>query len=151
MANVTEEELSKLQHEIIQEGKNGCSFKKNYSESDSEVDSEDDLIMKFVKPKKKGGNDFETTAYAFALNNKMSKLKCELARTEERLRYLQLDYNNVTIKIEEQKLIIINLKSKYSINILENKKKINKFTLILFASLTLNGVFFISSVISKLT
>ena len=152
--DVTSEELSKLQRDIIQENKNGGSLKKNYSDSESDVDSDDELVMKFVKPKKKGGNDFETTAYAFALNNKMSKIRSELARTEERMRYLQLDYNNERVKndenkskLDEYKSNIINLKSRYSINILENKKKMNKFAFILIVSLTVNGLFIISKLI----
>ena len=146
---VTMEELSKLQRDIIQEGIN-----KKILTSDSEVDSDDELVMKFVKPKKKGGNDFETTAYAFALNNKMSKIRSELARTEERIRYLQLDYNNIQIKNDEYKSANINLKSKNLIITLENKKIIqtNSQTVwVLLLSLTLNGIFFMNFMIDKYT
>jgi hypothetical protein len=109
------------------------NFKKNCSESDSDVDSDDELVMKFVKPKNKT-NQFETTAYAFALNNKMSKLKADSARLDERMRYLQLDYSNSLVKIDEQKASIFQLRSRNNILVKESEKlkTINKITKYLF-------------------
>jgi len=142
MEQVTAEELLKLQNDIAKEGI------KNYTSEESEIeDSDDELIMKFVKPKIKN-SQFETTAYAFALNTKMSRLRSELARTEERLRYLQLDYSNANIKIEEYKLIINNLKSRYSVITQENKKVVSSFNFtkyMLFTSVFLNGLLFVST------
>ena len=121
MNDVTEEELAKLK---LDEN----NFKRICSESDEEVDSDDELVMKFVKPKNKT-NQFETTAYAFALNNKMSKLKSDSARLDERMRYLQLDYSNSLVKIDEQKACIIHLRSRNSILVKESEKFRNKFTI----------------------
>ena len=122
MNDVTEEELAKLK---LDEN----NFKRNCSESHSEVDSDDELVMKFVKPKNKT-NQFETTAYAFALNNKMSKLKSDSARLDERMRYLQLDYSNSLVKIDEQKVSITQLRSRNSILVKESEKFRNKFTVV---------------------
>ena len=146
MEQVTAEELSKLQKDIIHDGIN----KKNYTSEESELDqdSDDELIMKFVKPKVRN-NQFETTAYAFALNNKMSKLRSELARSEERMRYLQLDYNNVNVKLDEYKVAINNFKTRYSLSLQENKKIVNNFNVtkyLLFTSLLVNGLFFITTI-----
>jgi len=99
--NITQNEVNKLRREIIDEGIN----KKNYSsaeEEDSDVDSDDEILMKFIPKKKNGRSEFESVGYAFALNNKMSKMRSELARNEERFRYLQLDHNNITIKLEDR-------------------------------------------------
>ena len=99
------DELNKLRQEILKEGIN----KKSYSSGEESLsDSDDELLMKFI-PKKKKNTEFESVAYAFTLTNKLSKLRSELARTEERMRYLQLDYNNKEIKIDEQKNLIIHL------------------------------------------
>ena len=99
------DELNKLRQEILKEGIN----KKSYSSGEeSGSDSDDEMLMKFM-PKKKKNNEFESVAYAFTLTNKLSKLRSELARTEERMRYLQLDYNNKEIKIDEQKNLIVHL------------------------------------------
>jgi len=95
METVTETEVSKLQKEIIDEGIN----KKSYTDSESDDDSDEEVI-KLFKKKEKGGN-FDTIGYSFTISNKLSKTRSELARTEERLRYLQLDYNNNQIKLKE--------------------------------------------------
>ena len=102
LPSVTDKHLHKLRKEIIDEG----IHKRTYSsadESDDESGSDNEMLMKFIpkKNKKNGKPDFDTIAYAFSLNNKVSSLRSELARTEERMRYLQLDYNNKEIKIEE--------------------------------------------------
>jgi hypothetical protein len=142
MENLTESELSKLHRDIIDEGIN----KKNYS--DSEENSDDELVMKFVQPRGKNSNHFETTGYAFALNNKMSKFRSEMARLEERMRYLQLDYNNCQVKLDEQKLVLVSMKTKYAFSVSENKnlaKKNSRYLFILFGSLSLNCLFFLTA------
>ena len=103
ITETTNEELNKLRKEILNEGIN----KKSYSsEEESEDDSDNEMLMKFVPKKTKKSNEFESIGYAFTLNNKISKLRSELARNEERMRYLQLDYNNKEIKIDEQQIVI---------------------------------------------
>ena len=93
METVTETEVSKLQKEIIDEGIN----KKSYTDSESDNDSDQQIIKLF----KKKSDKFDTIGYSFTISNKLSKTRSELARTEERLRYLQLDYNNNQIKLKE--------------------------------------------------
>jgi len=91
-------ERKDLEREIKEHGIN----KRNYSsaeESDSDKDSDEELLMKFI-PKKKNRDDFNIVGYSFQLSIRISKLRSELARSEERLRYLQLDYNNKNIEIE---------------------------------------------------
>ena len=125
----TAKELKKLRKEIIDEGINKRAY--SSEESDADDDSDNEMLMKFVtkKTKKNGKPDFDTVAYAFSLNNKVSSLRSELARTEERLRYLQLDYNNKEIKIEELntknlelRTVIVNLRkeSKNHLTIIHN-------------------------------
>lgn len=144
MENLTESELSKLHRNITDEGIN----KKNYSDSEEELNSDDELVMKFVQPRGKNSNQFETTGYAFALNNKMSKLRSEMARLEERMRYLQLDYNNCQVKLDEHKFLLSNIKTKYALSVSENKnlsKKNYVYSFVLFGSLVINGLFFLTS------
>jgi chromosome segregation ATPase len=93
METVTETEVSKLQKEIIDEGIN----KKSYTDSESDDDSDEEVIKLF----KKKSDKFDTVGYSFTISNKLSKTRSELARAEERLRYLQLDYNNNQIKLKE--------------------------------------------------
>uniref|UniRef100_A0A6C0AYV4 Uncharacterized protein n=1 Tax=viral metagenome TaxID=1070528 RepID=A0A6C0AYV4_9ZZZZ len=105
---------------------------KNYSDSESENDD----IMKFIKPRQKG-LDFETKAYLF---NKNAKLRTELARLEERMRYLQLDYSNSQVKLEEQKLLLTNLKSREVINYKVMKDlKNTSYIVLCFLSVSLVG------------
>ena len=108
--NVTESELKKLRQEIIEEGINKRAY--SSAEESEGSNSDNELLMKFVpkKAKKNGKIDFDSIAYAFSLNIKLSKTRSELARIEERMRYLQLDLNNKEIKIEKQKEIIFNYK-----------------------------------------
>ena len=110
IAETTSGELNKLRKEIITEGINKKSYESAEEESENE-DSDNELLMKFIpkKNKKNGKVDFDSIAYAFTLVNKISKMRSELARNEERMRYLQLDYNNKEIKIEEQNILICNL------------------------------------------
>ena len=84
------------------------------------------MLMKFIpkKNKKNGKVDFDSVAYAFTLVNKISKMRSELARNEERMRYLQLDYNNKEIKIDEQKNLIIHLELSIKDHV-DNAKKYN--------------------------
>jgi predicted RNase H-like nuclease (RuvC/YqgF family) len=84
---------------ICEEGIN----KTNYSDNESSDDSDTDLLMKFVPKRNDKIQKFDTTVYSFKLNIKISKLRSELARCEERLRYLQLDHNNKNIENEEYK------------------------------------------------
>jgi len=143
MENLTESELSKLHRDITDEGIN----KKNYSDSEEDINSDDELVMKFIQPRK-SINQFETTGYAFALNNKMSKLRSEMARLEERMRYLQLDYNNCQVKLDEQRMVLVSMKTKYAFSVSENKnlaKKNSRYLFILFGSLSLNCLFFLTA------
>jgi hypothetical protein len=121
LKDCTDSELKKLRQDIIDEGIN----KRTYSSAEESEDSNSDneLLMKFVpkKSKKNGKVDFDSVAYAFSLNIKLSKTRSELARIEERLRYLQLDYNNKEFKLEQQKQIIIQFKQ--DINISNGKYK----------------------------
>ena len=128
--SISDEQLKKLREEIISDGINKRSYS---SAEESEIDSDDELVMKFVKPKNKT-NQFETTAYAFALNNKMSKLKADSARLDERMRYLQLDYSNSLVKLDEQKVSITQLRLRNNILVKESEKlkTINKITKYLF-------------------
>ena len=125
IAETTADELNKLRKEIITEGINKRSYESAEEESENE-DSDNELLMKFIpkKNKKNGKVDFDSIAYAFTLVNKISNMRSELARNEERMRYLQLDYNNKEIKIEEQNLIICNLQISIKLHA-ENDKKNN--------------------------
>jgi len=98
--SVNDEQLKKLREEIISDGINKRSYS---SAEESEIDSDDELVMKFVKPKNKTKNsEFDSISYSFVLSNKLSKMRSELARSEERLHYLKLENNNHCIKNEEQ-------------------------------------------------
>ena len=102
--SVTNEELKKLREEIISDGINKRSYS---SAEDSEIDSDDELVMKFVKPKNKNKNsEFDSVSYSFVLSNKLSKIRSELARSEERLHYLKLDHNTVSVTNQEQTKLI---------------------------------------------
>ena len=116
-ARIEEDELSKLRKTIIEEGIN----KINYTSDESEINSssDDEVMVKFL-PKQKSKQKLDVTLYAFQLNNKMSKLRSELARNEERLRYLQLDYNNKEIKIEDLQLELIKNKE----DLIKNKEEL---------------------------
>ena len=48
--SVSDEQLKKLREEIISDGINKRSYS---SAEESEIDSDDELVMKFVKPKNK--------------------------------------------------------------------------------------------------
>jgi hypothetical protein len=101
---VNEEHLKKLREEIISDGINKRSYS---SVENSEIDSDDELVMKFVKPKNKNkSNEFDSVSYSFVLSNKLSKIRSELARSEERLHYLKLDHNNLTLISQEQTKLI---------------------------------------------
>ena len=127
METVTETEVSKLQKEIIDEGIN----KKNYSDSDSESDSDEEVIKLF----KKKNDKFDTIGYSFTISNKLSKTRSELARTEERLRYLQLDYNNNQIKLKEitDKAKVLQQAVKQNTLVIVNQKK--EITFFMYLSL----------------
>ena len=127
METVTETEVSKLQKEIIDEGIN----KKNYSDSDSESDSDEEVIKLF----KKKSDKFDTVGYSFTISNKLSKTRSELARTEERLRYLQLDYNNNQIKLKEitDKAKVLQQAVKQNTLVIVNQKK--EITFFMYLSL----------------
>lgn len=149
VTTTTDAELSKLHREINDEG--GIN-KKNYSDSEEDINSDDELVMKFVKPRGKSSNQFETTGYAFALNNKMSKLRSEMARLEERMRYIQFDYNNCQVKLDEQKILLSNMKVKYTLSVCENKNLLKKnlnYFFILFGSLSLNCIFFLTTILNN--
>ena len=127
METVTETEVSKLQKEIIDEGIN----KKNYSDSDSESDSDEEVIKLF----KKKNDKFDTIGYSFTISNKLSKTRSELARTEESLRYLQLDYNNNQIKLKEitDKAKVLQQAVKQNTLVIVNQKK--EITFFMYLSL----------------
>jgi len=127
METVTETEVSKLQKEIIDEGIN----KKNYSDSESEPDSDEEIIKLF----KKKSDKFDTIGYSFTISNKLSKTRSELARTEERLRYLQLDYNNNQIKLKEitDKAKVLQQTVKQNTLVIVNQKK--EITFFMYLSL----------------
>jgi hypothetical protein len=147
MQQTTEEELSKLRNTIVEEGIN----KKNYSDEESDIDSDDELVMKFVNHKNKK-SDFETTAYAFALNNKMSKTRSELARCEERMRYLQLDYNNLSVKMDEQKALNSSLRTKNAHLFVQNRDLSTKYMIskfIIASSLVLHGLIILNGCCSS--
>ena len=126
ITEVTNSELNKLRKEILTEGINKKSYESADEESENEEDSDNEMLMKFIpkKNKKNGKVDFDSVAYAFTLVNKISKMRSELARNEERMRYLQLDYNNKEIKIEEQNILICNLQISIKLHA-ENDKKNN--------------------------
>ena len=119
-------ELSKLRKDIITEGINKKSYESAEEENSDSDDSDNEMLMKFVpkKNKKNGKVDFDSVAYAFTLTNRLSKMRSELARIEERMRYLQLDYNNKEIKIEEQQTLITTFENKVKDDF-ENIKKYN--------------------------
>jgi len=144
--NVTTEEVSKLQKEIIEEG----IHKRSYSSAEeSETDSDQEVIKMFRKknPKKES---FDYIGYSFVITNKLSKMRSELARSEERLRYIQLDYNNNQVKLSEvinKSRALTQDNKKLNLVIKENEsfikfqnKKITHCTYLMFMSLGLNSV-----------
>lgn len=122
------EQLKKLRKEIINEGINKKSYSSAEEESDND-DSDNDILMKFkLKKNKNGKQEFDSIGYAFLLNNKLSRIRSELARTEERLRYSQLDNSNKELEIES-----LMEKNTKCINLLTNKTatlKSNELTII---------------------
>ena len=77
----------------------------NETASDTESDGSEDMVLKInrnsKRRKRESKDDFNATALAFQQANKIGKLRTELGRTEERLRYLQLEYNNKGLKVDE--------------------------------------------------
>ena len=149
IAETTAGELNKLRKEIITEGINKKSYESAEEESENE-DSDNELLMKFIpkKNKKNGKVDFDSIAYAFTLVNKISKMRSELARNEERMRYLQLDYNNKEIKIDEQKNLIIHLELSIKDHV-DNAKKYN--VLIVSQARYIKILFWVNGLLSLIT
>jgi hypothetical protein len=146
LEDCTESELKKLREDIIHDGINKRAY--SSAEESENSNSDNELLMKFVpkKSKKNGKIDFDSVAYAFSLNIKLSKTRSELARTEERLRYLQLDYNNKEVKISQQKEIIIKYQGEIKNYYEKNKKTqliINDYN---FYNIIINIALFISIV-----
>ena len=148
---IENDELSKMRKEIINEGINKKSYssaEESESDSDSSCSSNEKYIL--TKKKSKKNENMDITKYAFKLNEKLSKMRSELARTEERMRYLQLEFNNKEIKIEELELSIINTKEttdiviqnyKKQIIILTNESQMKTFYLILLIACYFISVF----------
>ena len=97
--------LKNLHKTINEEGMNKRSY--SSAEESDDDDSDNDMLVKFVSKKNKQSNQFDAVGYAFKLNNKISKLRSELARNEERHRYLQLDHNNKNVELDQMKERII--------------------------------------------
>jgi hypothetical protein len=112
----TDSELKKLHKQIREEGINKKSYSSNESENSSDSDSDKDLLLKFIPRKRNRENHggFDTIGYSFQLSIKISKLRSELARVEERLRYLQLEHNNceISLELETDKNKLVNQKYK---------------------------------------
>jgi len=150
---IENDELSKMRKEIINEGINKKSYSSAEEESDSDSDSSCCSNQKYILTKKKSkkNENMDITKYAFKLNEKLSKMRSELARTEERLRYLQLEYNNKEIKIEELEISIKNTKeitdsimndNKRQIFILNNESQMKTFYLFLLITCYIVSFFF---------
>ena len=125
--SVSDEQLKKLREEIISDGINKRSYS---SAEESEIDSDDELVMKFVKPKNKNKNktsEFDSVSYSFVLSNKLSKIRSELARSEERSHYLKLEHNNLSVTNQEQQRLI----RQYRLEIKQYSEtiKLNQFTI----------------------
>jgi hypothetical protein len=144
--NLTTEEVSKLQKEIIEEG----MHKRSYSSAeDSDTDSEQEIIKMFSKKNHKK-EKFDYIGYSFTITNKLSKMRSELARSEERLRYIQLDYNNNQIKLKEisgKCTLLSQENKKLSLVIKENEllikkqsKQLNNSTYIMVVCFFLNSI-----------
>ena len=71
MQQTTEEELSKLRNTIVEEGIN----KKNYSDDESDIDSDDELVMKFVNHKNKKSDFCDMKCKRGFLRLKCSKVR----------------------------------------------------------------------------
>jgi len=150
ITEVTNSELNKLRKEILTEGINKKSYESADEESENEDDSDNEMLMKFIPKKNKKNKkvDFDSVAYAFTLVNKISKLRSELARNEERMRYLQLDYNNKEIKIDEQKNFIVHLELSIKDHV-DNAKKYN--TLIVSQARYIKILFWVNGLLSLVT
>jgi hypothetical protein len=138
--NVTTEQVSKLQREIIEEGINKRSYS---SAEESDTDSDQEVIKMFKKKNSKKRESFDHIAYSFVITNKLSKMRSELARSEERLRYIQLDYNNNQIKvseltIENKKLLLTNKENQLVIK--KQAKKLSEANYLLIACACLNSI-----------
>jgi hypothetical protein len=139
----TDSELKKLHKQIREEGINKKSYSSNESENSSDSDSDKDLLLKFIPRKRNRENhgSFDAVGYSFQLSLKISKLRSELARVEERLRYLQLEYNNseIRLELETDKLKLVNEKYK-DLSAEHNKLLTTSFIvqLLLFISVIFN-------------
>jgi len=120
--NITESEVTKLQKDIIEEGMN----KRSYSSAE-DSDSETEIIKMYSKQKSKKEVSFDYIGYSFTINNRLSKTRSELARVEERMRYLQLDHSNKTIQLHEN----VTELHKNTIDFAEINKQNNKNKLII--------------------
>ena len=95
------------------------TLENNGSDSDSEVDdSDDEMVMKFILPKngsggKNGGGVSENRYIGLTLaqSKKIGKLKADVTRLEDRVRYLQLDLNTAIVKTEEANELVEKYKS----------------------------------------
>ena len=124
--------------------------KRSYSSAEeSDSDSEQEVIKMFSKKNRKKEN-FDYIGYSFTITNKLSKMRSELARSEERLRYIQLDYNNNQIKLKEitgKCSLISQENKKMALVIKENEllikkqsKQLNNSTYLMVVCLCLNSI-----------
>ena len=99
--NVTNEQLKKLRSHTKNQ-----MIPDYLTDDDTDSDnSDDELILKFTKPNTKTSKtECDFTSLAFTQSHKIGKLKTELGKTEERLRYLQLEYNNKNVDYDELEL-----------------------------------------------
>jgi len=105
MQSITQEQLHAARQQLLQEPELLDKDSANESDSDTQSDGSEDMVLKInrnsKRRKREVKDDFNATALAFQQANKIGKLRTELGRTEERLRYLQLEYNNKGLKVDE--------------------------------------------------
>ena len=102
----------------------------NFEVIDSDTDSDNKTVIKFIKINAKKKPEFDTVAYSVDRTIKIGKLRTELARVDECFNSLQCDYDNLKIDFDLQQETINLQKMK-----IENKNKIISILFYCFSSL----------------
>jgi hypothetical protein len=161
----TDDQLKTMRQQITDEPEHFDRHNNVTSEEDSD-DSDNEMVLKFNKPKKRKStgdmSQLDTVSLAFSQSKKIGNLKADLSKTEERLRYLQLDHNTRGVKIDELEKKLtqfrIAMTSKKELVLSQEKQikilKIQRFGITLFFGLCLlqtwfdiNSLFFLKEIV----
>tara|TARA_B100001094_G_C18194596_1_gene809736 strand:- start:814 stop:1482 length:669 start_codon:yes stop_codon:yes gene_type:complete len=163
----TNEQLRTMRQQISDEPEH---FDRHSMSSEEDTDdSDNEMVLKFNKPKKRKQtsdmSQLDTVSLAFSQSKKIGNLKADLSKTEERLRYLQLDHNTRGIKIDELEKKLtqfrVAMTSKKELVLSQEKQikilKIHRFGITLFFGLCLlqtwfdiNSLFFLKEILKMI-